>query len=416
MRTSKATAYVRLLVKLLLKHGPIFLTQKIGNDIVRRCRNRSKGINIAGYFHYRLGGGDVARSFAKILGRCHTPHSLISLPAGSHPLLPDSETRIFDLHWMRKPYFETTLIFANGNYMNDVFLACPEIARSRRRAGVWWWEFEDGMDDSVPAFDYIDEVVVFSNFVEKAVLKILPKGKTLTRLPYPFYPDCRVRTDRIRVLGKYGIEPDQFVFYFNFDFASSMRRKNPEGILVAFEKAFSLADRIHLVIKSTNHQWFPRETRDFQSILSRHPLKASITWIPEALCHDEHYGLLGAINCYVSLHRGEGLGLGMLESMYLGKPVIATNYGGNVEFTKPHNSMLVDYSLQPCDDDYIVYRHVTRWAEPNIDQAAHYMRALYENPKKGKILGSQARQDIQLQFDQDTCVNKYKEWMARLST
>jgi len=42
--------------------------------------------------------------------------------------------------------------------------------------------------------------------------------------------------------------------------------------------------------------------------------------------------LLNATNCYISLHRGEGLGLGILEALALRKPVIATNYGGNTEY------------------------------------------------------------------------------------
>ena len=37
----------------------------------------------------------------------------------------------------------------------------------------------------------------------------------------------------------------------------------------------------------------------------------------------------GSCDCYVSLHRSEGLGLTMAEAMALGKPVIATGYSGN---------------------------------------------------------------------------------------
>ena len=42
--------------------------------------------------------------------------------------------------------------------------------------------------------------------------------------------------------------------------------------------------------------------------------------------------LFASADCYVSLHRSEGLGLGMVQAMYLGKPVIATGYSGNLEF------------------------------------------------------------------------------------
>jgi len=412
MRKSKRTAYARLLVRLLQKHGLSFLIRRLAGDALLVFAQRSAGINLAGYFQYVLGNGETARTFAKIAGRYKIPYDLIYLPAGEHPLLPKEEIRSFDLRLTRKIHFDKTLIFSNGNTLKDVFALSPELPQTGYRAAVWWWEYEDGMDDCAAGFDYIDEVVVFSDFVEKSVLKILPPGKTVTKLPYPFCPDWEVPADRDRILRRYGVDPDCLVFFFNFDFTSSIRRKNPQAVLKAFETAFHGSDRAHLVIKSTSHSWFQDKARDFQSMLSGHPLHRRITWIPETLSHDDHYELLGAIDCYVSLHRGEGMGLGMLEAMSMGKPVIASAYGGNMEFTKPNNSLLVDCALQSCDDDYIVYRRVTRWAEPDIGQAAQYMRALYQDRDKGRMLGNRARQDIQHQFDQYLCIREYKKWIA----
>ncbi len=56
--------------------------------------------------------------------------------------------------------------------------------------------------------------------------------------------------------------------------------------------------------------------------------------------------LLACADAYVSLHRSEGFGLGMAESMYLGKPVIGTAYSGNVDFMTQENSYLVDYRIK----------------------------------------------------------------------
>ena len=53
-------------------------------------------------------------------------------------------------------------------------------------------------------------------------------------------------------------------------------------------------------------------------------------------------------DCYVSLHRSEGLGLTMAEAMALGKPVIATGYSGNLHFMTPENSYLVDFARVRC--------------------------------------------------------------------
>ena len=400
---------------LLLKHGPIFLINKIRRDISTasyKITNRLSGINIAGYFQYVLGTGEAARAFAKMIKRGNIPATLINLPAGFHPLLPKNESREFDIDLSRKAYFEKTLIFTNGNVLNDIVPYFPELTQSRYRAAVWWWEYEDGMEDCIKGFAHIDEVVVFSHFVKKAVENILIPGKIVTKLRFPYWPNSKRPSNRELVLGKYGIRSDKMVFFFNFDFASSIWRKNPKGILSAFEKAFHKNDAVHLLFKTTNQEWFPEKSKEFKIILSSHPLNENITWIPKTLSQSEYNDLLGAIDCYISLHRGEGLGLGLLESMHSGKPVIATNYGGNLEFTKPHNSMLVDYVLRPCNDDNVVYRHVTRCAEPDIEIAAQFMRELYENPERRKTLGNQARNDILRQFNSDICLEEIKKWIA----
>ena len=51
---------------------------------------------------------------------------------------------------------------------------------------------------------------------------------------------------------------------------------------------------------------------------------ARVSFIVEPLSYAEVLGFYAASDVHLSLHRGEGLGLGMMESMALGKPAIAT--------------------------------------------------------------------------------------------
>ena len=57
---------------------------------------------------------------------------------------------------------------------------------------------------------------------------------------------------------------------------------------------------------------------------------------------DERLALVADVDCYVSLHRSEGLGLTMAEAMAAGTPVIATGYSGNLDFMLPGSALLVD--------------------------------------------------------------------------
>ena len=59
--------------------------------------------------------------------------------------------------------------------------------------------------------------------------------------------------------------------------------------------------------------------------------------------------LIALCDCYVSLHRAEAFGLPIAQAMWLGKPVIATAYSGNLDYMTPENSYLVRSRLVPID-------------------------------------------------------------------
>ena len=70
--------------------------------------------------------------------------------------------------------------------------------------------------------------------------------------------------------------------------------------------------------------------------------------------------------------------------MALGKPVIATGYSGNLHFMKPETSYLVDYSRGPCPPGCEPYPVTAAWADPDLDQAAAFMREVYERPEAAR--------------------------------
>src|SRR5213075_3478239 len=112
-------------------------------------------------------------------------------------------------------------------------------------------------------------------------------------------------------------------------------RKNPIGLIKAFIEAFPSADDAVLVIKTINGD---------KRILEIEKLRYAARGRPDIVLKDgylsqtENNTLTALADCYVSLHRSEGFGLTIAEAMALGKPVIATGYSGNIEFTNEDNS------------------------------------------------------------------------------
>ena len=103
-------------------------------------------------------------------------------------------------------------------------------------------------------------------------------------------------------------------------------------------------------------------------------------------------------DAYVSLHRAEGFGLGLAESMRIGKPVIATAWSGNMDFMNHDNSCLVDYRLVPVGEGEYPHHAGQRWAEPDVECAARHMRRIVVEPAFAKRIGARAAQDISQRF------------------
>ena len=84
----------------------------------------------------------------------------------------------------------------------------------------------------------------------------------------------------------------------------------------------------------------------------------------------------------------------LAEAMALGKPVIGTGYSGNLDFMTPENSWLVDYELVRIGEDAEPYPADGVWAQPDTDQAARFMREVYENAGAARERALRGQADI----------------------
>lgn len=308
-----------------------------------------------------------------------------------------------DLYTKYLPKYRKQLVFSTFNFIkHPVYSAIP----------VLLWEFDNGMPLARPyAFENISGIVTFSTFCAKYFRKIAPRNLPIYVLPYPIDIDVTKLDAAADVRNKYGIKPDDFVFFFNFSYLSSYFRKNPEGVLDAFVLAFPARDKnIKLVIKTVGFDSAPDLAKRLLEKIQALGLQDNVILIEQDLTDYGVYSLINSSDAYVSLHRGEGLGLGMMEAMYLGCPVIATNYGGNTDFTKQDNSLLVDYQMvAPQEVDLEAYNFVKKWPEPNIKTAAKHMVDLYKDPALRSRIGLAGQAFIKQNFNKNAFNDKIRE-------
>jgi glycosyltransferase involved in cell wall biosynthesis len=118
----------------------------------------------------------------------------------------------------------------------------------------------------------------------------------------------------------------------------------------------------------------------------------------------------------VSLHRSEGFGVTIAEAMRLGKPVIATAYAGNMEFTTPGNRLLVRYDLVTPGRDFGPYRRETAWAEPDLDRATFLMHNVVTERDAARALDERARADVSRRLDPLAIGSRMRERLSRMTT
>ena len=130
------------------------------------------------------------------------------------------------------------------------------------------------------------------------------------------------------------------------------------------------------------------------------------------LSREETLSLIDACDMLVSLHRSEGFGLILAEAMALEKPVVATGYSGNMDFMNPMNSFLVDYKLTTLKKAVGPYPAGGRWADPDIEHAAHLIGEVLDHPERARQVGRRAAEDIAQNYSVEAVAELIRKRLA----
>jgi glycosyltransferase involved in cell wall biosynthesis len=192
-------------------------------------------------------------------------------------------------------------------------------------------------------------------------------------------PGCR---EKLQIGG------DEFAFLYVFDASSMVERKNPQCLVDAFEAAFSVHDRVRLVLKVSNADKDPEFSGYLDALVERN---ARCVVLRQTMETHELAGLVRASDCYVSPHRTEGFGLTVAEAMALGVPVIATDYGGTVDFVTEEVGFPLRYRLVEVDRDHGPYAKGAIWSDPSREHLRELLRSVVANPRAAAATGQRAR-------------------------
>jgi glycosyltransferase involved in cell wall biosynthesis len=357
-----------------------------------------------------FGVAEVGRFFTQLLKKTDIPFSIYDIDTPFHKRLDSINLKTYQPFFTRKIIYRKTIFFVNADALPFFAIDNPRLFSGKHNAAVFFWEFDDYFNFP-EAFKSINEVIAFTDFIATAVRKAAPARIKVTKLNFPFIKNWEVTKTATEIREQLGIKNEEFIFIFNFDFYSVYERKNPEAILNAFEIAFLNTDSVRLILKTIHADETNNNFKKFQSVIKGMKLNEKIIMINDNLDRDEFMSVINACDCYISLHRSEGLGLGMLEAMSMAKPVIATRYGGNMDFMNDENSLLVDYQLIPVKEGAEPYQPGWLWADPDVQQSAEFMQKLYKDRVFAERLGNGAQDYINQHYNQHSFIRDITTWM-----
>ena len=354
------------------------------------------GINLIASVSGNAGLGVTARSIALALQRHEVPFVIVDvqhpwggrLPLeGIHaPIAAGSED-------LRHPInlYVVQIVALETMFRDQPWLLSPR----RFHAASLWWEASALPPSWIDNLSRFDAVLAGSGFIGQ----VMANGLVLTPVIEALHPLALpqgIAPDRAR----FGLPAGATVFAVSFDPNSDPARKNPLGAIEAFRAAFGAQDSGVCLAVRMNHALTPPAQAILDSMVLAAGGDARIRFLVEPMDYREVLSFYASSDVYVSLHRGEGLGLGLIESMALGKPVIATAWSGNMSFMDYRCGAPVRYRLGRVSGNLgflrpdFTGRHA-QWAEPVLDDALHWMRTLHTDTRLRAELGAAAKAAIE---------------------
>ena len=268
------------------------------------------------------------------------------------------------------------------------------IKSAKQRIGYWVWE----TDILPPAWAHnlhsVDRIWAPSHYCANVFAAEV--SVPVDVVPHPVRIPAEIMSDRDSILKRMGVDPSQRVILYIFDGASYLIRKNPEALIRAFALS-GLGDRGWTLLLKVKHLYDRAEAGKALVALADTTPGAKLVDI--SLPADDVTSLLAASDIYASPHCSEGFGLTVAEAMAVGKPVVATDFGGTRDFLSQDCGYPVLATHWTLEEDHGHYLKGHSWAKVDEEALASALIQAANAVAAGKVdIGAAAKDSIERQL------------------
>ncbi|WFU05943.1 rhamnan synthesis F family protein (plasmid) [Rhizobium sp. CB3171] len=342
----------------------------------------NNGINLVGPVGFINGVSISARGYASCIMKAGIALNVIPWSQGFERLrstpvqYPSIDKQIINLVHLNLDLL-TIAGFLDKSPLDEI------VVPSRYNIVIIYWELSALLPEWHAVLHRFDEIWCASTFMARSVSAVTKRPVRVVR---PMLEREKVALTRTR--RDFGLSEDRYVFFYAADAGSILGRKNPKALIDAYIEEFGPDDGACCLLKIHYSNVESPEIREILSIAEQRP---DVIFMDRLLEDGEMHDLFQLIDCYVSPHRSEGLGLTILEAMDAGKPVIATPYGGAADFVTSESAWPLDYKLTEVGNGNEPYPAQYLWADPSIGSLRQAMRALFSDRKLTEELGRKGR-------------------------
>jgi len=371
-------------------------------------------VQFYGYVYARTGYGTAARGYVHAMDEAGIDLSVVSLdskpkPGAAGARMEQLRNRPEEpaLHvWHTEPNHVMRLGF------ND-----------ERLVVLTTWEADRLPPCYVDALNHAGEVWVPCRYNQQQFQQQL--SVPVYAVPHAVNQLAAPRYNREEFDREMNVPPGTFVF---LAMGTWQERKNLDGAIEAFLRAFPTEDDVQLFVKTafffTNEAIVRREIMEAirrSGVANPDQLEKRVRIFPVHWPEDCVSALMNRADCVVSLHRGEGWGYTLFDAACMGKPTISTAYSGPLDYLDPHLHRLVDYKLTHADQRKHTIRFAfdqsMQWADPDMEHAAAQMRTVYEQRTLANAQAEQAAVVLRERYAPRAIGQQIqKRMMARIGT